>query len=371
MELSLINQYIHNISRIYDKKKEETSSLQNICVNKLVNKYSSTKVPIYKLVIDGKEISRNNNLVITYKCLNCNINNQITLNLFMRKINKNILCCNLCKNLMEEKRNKQSREMVNNKFASQNYVKEKKVKQEIKLENIHMESLKKWEEMDEDFQNTYLLKHLSEEEFERIRYKIISVNNDKIKDLSKYKYVFNFKSNNQTIFNPQLVNFEENLLEKPVNIKFQCENCDNHFISRDLYSQKNKYKILCKDCSFCNKTFKIRNMKNILNEKVIYQSQFEKKFITYCNENNIVIRNGDTIEYEWKDKKLKYKIDFKIPDKKLLIELKDKHIWYTREKLNGKQDSKIEAAKKYAVDIDYRYEFVFQNDYMHFIKNRL
>ena len=225
--------------------------------------------------------------------------------------------------------------------------------------------------MDEDFQNTYLLKYLSEEEFERIRYKIISVNNDKIKDLSKYKYVFNFKSNNQTIFNPQLVNFEENLLEKPVNIKFQCENCDNHFISRELYSQKNKYKILCKDCSFCNKTFKIRNMKNILNEKVIYQSQFEKKFITYCNENNIVIKNGDTIEYEWKDKKLKYKIDFKIPDKKLLIELKDKHIWYTREKLNEKQDSKIEAAKKYAVDIDYRYEFVFQNEYMHFIKNRL
>ena len=44
---------------------------------------------------------------------------------------------------MEEKRNKKSREMVNNKFASQNYVKEKKVKREIKLENIHRESLKK------------------------------------------------------------------------------------------------------------------------------------------------------------------------------------------------------------------------------------
>jgi hypothetical protein len=108
-------------------------------------------------------------------------------------------------------------------------------------------------------------------------------------------------------------------------------------------------------------------MKNILNDKVIYQSQFEKKFITYCNENNIVIKNGDTIEYKWKDKKLKYKIDFKIPDKKLLIELKDTK----REKLNGKQNSKIEAAKKYAVDINYRYEFVFQNEYMHFIKNRL
>ena len=100
---------------------------------------------------------------------------------------------------------------------------------------------------------------------------------------------------------------------------------------------------------------------------IVPSARYMQELQKLCNENNIVIRNGDTIEYKWKDKKLKYKIDFKIPDKKLLIELKDTK----REKLNGKQDSKIEAAKKYAVDIDYRYEFVFQNEYMHFIKNRL
>ena len=37
---------------------------------------------------------------------------------------------------------------------------------------------------------------------------------------------------------------EENLIEKPLYIKFKCVNCDNHFINRDLYIQKNKYKIM-------------------------------------------------------------------------------------------------------------------------------
>jgi hypothetical protein len=370
MNHSLIEQYMSNIRDIYDKKNNIKIPLDDIKCNKFTHKYSSTKIPIYKLVIDNKEISRNNNLIVTYKCLHCFMNNKITLNLFMRKINKNITKCNLCKNLDYEKRKIQSEYMNGNKIASKEYIIEKR-KEPKSLVDLINESEKLWDDYDDDFKEVYLSKYLSYEEFERIREQIVSVNNDKITNLKNYKYIFNFRSNNQTIFNPQLVNLEENLIEKPLYIKFKCVNCDNHFINRDLYIQKNKYKIMCKDCSFCNNTFKIRNMININNEKVIYQGCFEKKFIEFCNEKKIRIINGDKIKYNWNDKNLTYKIDFKIPEKKLLIELKDEHIWYKNEKKSGKMNEKIEAANKFAKSINYNYEIVFRNKYMDFITNKL
>ena len=357
----MIKNLIENIESIFDKKNN--TKTENYEIQKITNKFSNTKKPIYKLVVGGVEVSRNNDLIVKYKCVCCELSSSITLNLFIRKLNQNIVRCGLCKNKDEEKRENHREFYKSGEF---------KIKKEItkpSLKSLIEESNKFWETQDEDFRDVYFRKHLTLEEFERIRDKIISINHDKIIDISKFEYIPHFKISNQSLFNPKLVIVNDNVVENISYIKFKCENCDNNFLRKDLFTEKNKYKILCSDCSFCNKTFKIRNMKNCDGVKVIYQSQFEKKFITYCNENKIVILNGDIINYVWKNKTLKYKIDFKIPSKKLLVELKDEHKWYKDEVKNGKAECKVEFAEKFAKNIGYKYELVFQNKYMDFISS--
>ena len=371
MDTDLANIYLNSITEIYDKKdKNKIIDIydDNIKIEKISSLYSNTKIPIYKMIINEKVISRNNSYVVTYKCQYCGINNSVTLNLFTQKLNKNITKCNNCKNQDDNKRECHSKWMKENasNLRKKIFVKEKKNVKSI--EDLIIESKEYWDNMDDDFKEAYTKKHLTENEYDRIKDKIVSINNDKITDIMNYKYIFNYKINNQTLFNPMIINFDKKLIEKIVYIKFKCENCYSLFVNRDLYIQKNKYKILCKDCSFCNNTFKIRNLTNIKKEKVIYQSQFEKKFIIYCNENNILIQNGDKIKYNWNNKNLNYKIDFKIPEKKYLIELKDDHIWYKKEKINGKNEAKINAAKKFASNIGYEYFIIFPKNYMNFRK---
>uniref|UniRef100_A0A6C0JAH2 Uncharacterized protein n=1 Tax=viral metagenome TaxID=1070528 RepID=A0A6C0JAH2_9ZZZZ len=361
---------INSISEIYDKRSKAVN-IENIQIEQIMTKYSNTNKPIYKMILNGSIISRNNNLVVNYTCQNCKLNNSITLNIFMRKINNSSSKCNKCVNLDLDKRSQQSDFMKENRFADSNYTSKDKPVRIKSVKEIIYESELLWDTKDDDFKSCYLRKYLNLEEFDRIKDKIISVNYSKITNLSEYKYIFNYKVNNQTLFNPMLVNIEKNLIEKPIYIKFKCENCDCEFINRDLWIQKNKYKIFCKNCNFSNNIFKIRHMLNIKKEKIIYQSQFEKKFIIFCNENNIYIQNGDTIQYPWKGKNLKYIIDFKLPEQKMLIELKDEHIWHKKQVKNGKFDKKVEFAKIHAKKIKYEYYVVFQNEYMNFIKSHL
>lgn len=364
--------FISSILEIHDKKTGEQIKIHSLDIQKIVHKYSNTKKPIYKLVLNGKVISRNNKLVVLYKCHQCPMNNFITLNIFMRKINKDASTgCYHCANVNMSKCAAQSIFMTGKYHASRDYkpiIKEKTTKNVI---DVIEESNRLYEQQDDDFKNAYLRKHLDLSEFERIKDKIISINHGKITNLDDYTYVFNYRVYNQTLFNPMLVNVKKNIAEKIIYIKFRCEHCDGIFINRDLWIQKNKYKILCQTCNFTNKTFKIRSMKNIHGEKVTYQRQLEKKFIVFCNDNNIVIQNGDVVNYTWHGKELKYIIDFKLPQQKLWVELKDNHVWHKEQVKSGKFAAKVDAAKEWALELGFTYHVVFQKEYMNFIKSHL
>jgi len=349
--------YIKSITDILDKKTGPIE-IQTLGIEKIVVKYSS-RDPIYKLILNGKVISKNNNLVITYICQSCKIKNAITCNIFMRKINnENFKWCNFCKNLDPIKRSNHS------KLLTDGYVKE--IVKEKNIKTFIEESQILWESMDDDFKDNYLRKYLSNDEFERIKHLIISVQNDKIL-LDDYEYVFNCKINNGEIFHPRIVNYKMNIIDKIIYVKFKCENCDLVFFNRDLYTQKNRLKILCGCCNFSNKTFKIRSMANYNGEKILYQSLLEKRFIEFCNLNKINLLNGPTIEYFFK-KPSKYKIDFQLND--ILIELKDNYIWYKNELKSGKHKAKIRAAEEYAKENNLSFKIIFQKDIQDF-KNKL
>ncbi len=353
--------YLKSIVSVREKHAEKSFD-GKIDIQLIAAKYSNTKKPIYKIMLDNKPISRNNSYLVKYACLTCNTIQEITLNLFVRKISQEGKCCVVCRNQDEEKSKTHSEFMKLNAKSVINGTYEKPEK-ELNKSLTLLEHLAKsetdWNMEDDDFKSRYELQHLTVSEFERIRNIIKGVNNEKIKDLSGWDYIPNYRVWNQTRYTPMLVNKTLNLVEKPYYVTFDCENCESRFCHRDIEIVKNKLKIYCKDCSFTNRTFRIRTLTMKNGEKIKWQSIPERRFIEWCEENSISIKNGPNIEYEFDGSKKTYKVDFELPSYKYLVELKDNHCWYKQQVLSGKQPAKEIAAKKWCESNKYKYHMLF------------
>lgn len=364
MDIENIKKLEHNIKKIFDKITKTELDLSKIKLDKIIHVYSNTNEPIYRLFYDNKCIVRNNKYCVIYTCIKCNKDQTTMLNNIIRKINKNIYNCSTCKEMEIEKRENHSLILKGLKDCKSNT---KEVYKKVLDKLLNDENL--FTEMDDDFKDNYFQRHLSKEEFDRIRDKIISFQNDRIILNNNYTYYPTVKISNQTRFNPYLYNNVTDTIEKIQYVKFNCEVCKNIFTNRDLYVQKNKYKILCQECNFTNNTFKIRTYKNCINEHITYQSKFELKFLKYCNENNIVVNNGPNIEYMWNNKIRKYRVDFYIPKINLLIEIKDNHIWHIENKNNGKWGAKLKGVKQFLdTNIDYNFEVIYPVNYTQNLK---
>jgi hypothetical protein len=333
------------------------------------NKFSNTKIPIYKISINDKVINRKNNLYIKYSCISCKSSIEITFNLFIRKINKNINKCYICKEHDDIKKQNQSlfmKENINNILIG-DYIKKSNI---VIKKNILEISKQKWAECDNYFKEKYLNHYLTENEFNNIKNKIISVQNNKILSLDNWIYLEYIYINNQTKFNPILYNSQENIFEKPLYIKLICENCDDFFTIKNLINLKNCNKILCKTCKFTNKTFKINYTVNIKNNKIRYQSKLELNFIKWCNENNILITNGPIIEYIINNKNKKYYLDFELNELNILLEMKDNHCWHKKQVENGIFESKNKYATEFAKKENKKFIVLFNKDVNSF-KNKI
>ena len=275
----------------------EGNELELFSINKITHKYSNTKVPLYRFFfnnnncsnfIDYEEniITRNNHYNITYKCINCNSIHKVSLNNILRKINRNIINCRICKEYEELKRNNQSNYMLNYHLSKNININNDKniiIKQISLLNKLNSDKIK-FEEYDSEFKENYFKRNMDNDEFEYIRNKILSIQNKKFSMTHDFTYYPCVSISNQTRFCPYLYSKINNNIEKIINIELKCDNCNNNFISKDLHSHKNKIKALCKDCNLTNNIFKIRTYKNLANETICYQSKFELKFIRYCNE---------------------------------------------------------------------------------------
>ena len=239
------------------------------------------------------------------------------------------------------------------------------------LEKLKLDE-KIFDNYDDDFKDNYFKRNMTIEEFNYIKPKIISIQNGKYNlnennDLVYYPIV---SISNQTRFCPYLYSVSRNSLEKIHGLIIKCDNCESLFKSNDLHSHKNKIKALCIECNLTNNIFKIRSYTNFSNEKILYQSKFELKFIRYCNEHKIHIINGPKIDYYWNNKIRTYKIDFAIPKLKYLIEIKDNHCWHIDNLNTGKWQSKEEGAQKY-IESNENYDkfiMIFPKNYVNLTK---
>jgi hypothetical protein len=358
--MTSIEHYSDAIISVKDKATSEDLSTKARKLYLMTHMYSNTKIPTARFELSGELIKKNNNLVIGYKCLTCDVINEITLNLYLRKVNKGITRCDACKNQEEEKCNAQRLLMLGNKVATGEPVSiDSTIKWCDKPLSVRLEeSTVEFESEDTDFKSRYFLTHLSEDEFALVKSKIVSIGNGKISDLSGWTYIPHYKVGNQTKYTPMLYNLATNSLIKPTYISWKCETCESLFVNRDIERQKNRIKIMCGECGFSNRTFKVKSLKTPWG-KINYQSQYEKRFIDWCVDNEIEISNGPSIEYEWKEHLHKYKVDFQIPSLKLLVELKDNHVWHKIQVESGKWGAKESIAKLWCEENDWEYLIVF------------
>ena len=402
MDLNNIMLLKKNIIKIENNDKNSKEVLETwendrialFSINKIVHKYSNIKAPLYRFFFNKNSvdnftefeeniITRNNHYNVTYKCITCDSIHKVALNNILRKINNNITNCKICKEYEELKRNNQSIKLKTHYYNIKNNINQDirhQDKIEVKLLDKLNDDKEKFDNYDTEFKENYFRRNMDNKEFEYIRKKIITIQNKKFLMNDDFIYYPCVSISNQTRFSPYLYSKSNNNIEKLVNLEFKCENCSSVFISKDLHSHKNKIKALCKDCNLTNNIFKIRSYKNLANESICYQSKFELKFIRYCNENKILLINGPKIYYNRanSNKSHSYRVDFAIPKLKLLIEIKDNHIWHKDQVSSGKWEEKVRGVDNFLQNKDIykdviyeKYIIIFPKNYVNECKNIL
>ncbi len=332
---------VKNIEKVVDENHNDID-ITNLKLELSSHKYSSKKNEIWHMILNGKNISRKNKYYFTYKCITCDEKTIISTTPMIRKIIKCCNSCSACVNKNAEKRAKQTK-CWDEKKQNINSNEEEIIIPEKTIFNKRDDSITEFNSMDDEYKKNYFSFHLTNDDYTRISKNIISFQNGKFTDLENIEYWPIYNSTNQMTFTHVMYHKKENIIFKPHQPILKCDNCENSWRGKSIERFKNTIKIMCKDCSCVNKIFKIRKYKNTINETIMYQSKLELKFIDWCNNNGIVVRNGPNIEYFFNNKNRKYRVDFVI--NRLLFEIKDNHIWHSQDLKSGKWEAKENAAR--------------------------
>ena len=94
----------------------------------------------------------------------------------------------------------------------------------------------------------------------------------------------------------------------------------------------------------------------------------ELSFIEKCVSNNLLVKNGRRIPYIYNGSIHHYRIDFELPNEKMLIEIKDMHIWHKNQVSSGKWLAKRKAAEEYCKQVGFEYKILFPTDFDSFFE---
>lgn len=345
------NNFVNSIVLFQDKKTKENIPILAKKIMVENSKYTSSKEEIVHLFINNEKIKKSSNVLITYLCSNCNSKVTVGSTQILRKVRNNNL--GKCFDCALKEHNGKPGHNLPTKLDSQ-IIKSK--------EEFHELSKKEFENMDDLFVHSYFLTHLTEEDYKRIRPNIQSFENGTKNDLQNYEFWSVYKVHNQMRFSSVFYDKINKCIFKANQPIIKCDNCEKNWRCKSIEKFKNAFKLLCPDCTLCNRTFKIRSTKNINNEIVLYQSKLELKFIEWSKSQNLLIKNGPSIAYNFHDKVKKYKVDFQIDN--ILIEIKDFHIWHKNQVASGQWSKKMNAVNEYILENGLkRYFFITPNNW--------
>jgi len=109
-----------------------------------------------------------------------------------------------------------------------------------------------------------------------------------------------------------------------------------------------------------NKNYSLYKIKPY-NEKLNYQASYEKHFLDYCTNINIIhlVSKGPTIRYFYDNMNRRHYPDFYIKELNLIIEIKSSYTYKQCEKMNN-------AKRKASINQGYNYIFIIDKDYTDF-----
>ena len=332
------------------------------------HRYSSKKNGIWHLDLNGKHLSKHKKYQFDIKCLSCQTIRTIGTTQLLRNINKCSGKCFFCHNKDPLKREKQK---LSWKTKDVIHLPDSRVKLSFKEKREYSEKM--FETLDDDFKDNYFKFHLTTENYNYLFPRIQSFQNGKLSDMSEYEYWPIFQVNNQMRFSSVFYHKKNDSIFKAHQPILKCDLCQGIWRAKSLEKFKNDIKITCSSCSFINKVFCLRQIKNCKKEIILYQSKLELKFIKWCNHNNIYVKNGPILSYHFNGQDKKYRVDFQIED--ILIEIKDNHIWYRNDIDSRKIKAKEDAVHMEIENGNYKYFFMIMPKkwlyYLEQIKNLL
>jgi len=318
--LSARQTIVSKITAIYDTKTGIQIPISTITVDFGHNKYSAKKLAVWRVIINGSRLSKKDLLKFDYSCPTCCAKQQITPINLMRKVNKCSINCAQCVNRPAGTMSDKPITYIEKRDAS----------------------IEAFNKMDEEYKSKYFAFHLTQEDYARLLPRIQSFQNGKITDFANIEYWPVYNSLNQMNFTHIMYNRQTQTVFKPHQPILKCDNCQSTWRAKSLEVYKNHLQVNCRTCSLTNTIFRIRTTNNNLNELITYQSKLELKFIKWCNTNGITVRNGPVLPYEFNGKQSSYRVDFMVG--RILVEIKDNHIWHKNQLANGKWQAKESKA---------------------------
>ena len=348
LEEELIKDLTNSIKCLYDENGNVIPFKRaEVCYS--VSPYSTMKQPTLIIKTDEKEYHKNRKVKVGYECKRCGSYNIIWIKKFLSKKQNS---CHKCSETAAKKEwhSKVLKAKKEGKEIAQKYHK-------IKTVNYN------FAEETPKFKIEYYKKHITAEQFDKIKKYIYSIDGYVIEGKNEIQFLEHEPCANQLKYR-QMVLIDGKKVSLR-HIKMKCKLCGKIYPIRRLLIEKiKKQNFYCNKCHFCNFKFQVQRYE----DKLSYQGNTELKFIELCKRHNIPIINGETVEYYFNGKIHHYRIDFYLPTLKRQIEIKANHIWHKQQVKSGKWKAKEDAAIKFCQLHNMQFELLFVEDFDNFEK---
>lgn len=246
-----------------DKNIEDSNDIVRLKLNKISHRWIDKEdKKIFQLIYDDVTITRKNNYIVSYNCLNCNRENIICLNNFIKKIEKQSHKCFTCTH-------------------------GDNIEEKIKIDKEEFELLEDKRKI------AYKKRLMSNDQFNRIKKFIISYNNDKYNNINDVSYIPYYRpTESKKYYEPCFYNKELNVISRAINVIFECYHCKNRIKFDSIQPLRKKKYIFCKMCEVQFGPTKYKYESNIEGDNIRFKSKMQYKFLKYCNNNSIIVREG-------------------------------------------------------------------------------
>lgn len=260
-------QYIQNFNYIScNKKGDETGA--NLRVENLECNVTNTSKNTCHFFYNNLIIPRKNNYIIDYNCLSCQRRVTVSMNNVIGKIERNIIDCMNCRSI---------------DTTSQNTL--------IDKINKDCDDFRLLSNSSKDL---FMKKLLKPDQFEKIRNSIIGFQNDKFTSLDNIIYIpFYRPTESQKYYESCFYDKERDVVERAINLTLKCFECGYTFKVDNLRPFRNQKSILCRMCCIKHGPNKQKYECNIEGLNVFFKTNYQYKFLKFCNANNIICRNGE------------------------------------------------------------------------------